>query len=246
MSKAKNIRQGKAALVERMGNRFPMYRIDLDDLSDATHQRGYLLSLEVERFRHEGALWFDLTVIARGEDCAGQTDSVLRSNFRSLIRDYGSYGTAVDDGDPCAFLPVSYTNVNSLGVLARDLTDDIVDTLIHLRDVYAIYDEDDLSALESEEIHAAWDQYMRADVSSVIQDIDESAWDVWAEMDEGLQRDIFWDAQLDHDYYPEHSGLDIHWETEAIAGWIADRIGPWARVWGDPGRCIAAGTETLF
>lgn len=235
---------GKAALVDRLGNRFPRHLIDLDNLTQITDD-GYLDPSDLSSYRKSGALWFDLSRIAAGEDAANQKSTVERSNFRTLIREYGSCGEPTENGGH-AFLPMSYTNVDTLGILARDLTKDIVDTLIRLVDVYCVYDEDDLSALEFKEIDAAWDQYMRADVSSAIQDIDPGAWDVWTEMPKDMQESIFWDVQSDHDYYPEHGGIEIHWETDDIAGWIVERIGPWARVVGNPGVCIAAGTETLF
>lgn len=78
---------------------------------------------------------------------------------------------------------------------------------------YPLYDESDLSELESEEISEAWDQYLRWDI---YRDLPEDLRDLWDAIDDpSAIRDAFYEALSDIDYYPEHSGYDIQWDSKA-------------------------------
>jgi hypothetical protein len=155
----------------------------------------------------------DLGRIGRGDDTAGQTGSVSRSNYRSLMRDY-----------PDIWTPVSYSNVDALGAFVSDLPDEVIDILTGLADQHPIYDEDDMSALESEEIAESWDQYVRSDLTSEIYRVHPDEGDAWDALTSDQQRDMFWSAVEATDSYPEHSGLDVVWRYDAIVTELAERL----------------------
>jgi hypothetical protein len=101
-----------------------------------------------------------------------QTDSVDRSNFRSLKRDYPYLSE------------VSWTHKDILAVIperiareaidegetvedVRDKVTEMFDALGHLGE-YPVYDEDDLSKLEWDSQDEAWDACLKADMSRVL------------------------------------------------------------------------------
>jgi hypothetical protein len=156
----------------------------------------------------------DLSSVAKGEDAANQTSTVDRSNYRSLHRDY-----------PEVWTDTSYVNVNALGAFVDDLTDDLVEILTGLREQCPLYSDDDHSELESEEIAESWEQYVRYDIGSEIRRVMPDEGDQWDALSDDEQRDMFWSAvQESDDLYPEHDGLDIRWQYDAIASAIADRL----------------------
>ncbi len=156
----------------------------------------------------------DLGSIARGEDTAGQTSTVDRSNYRSLRRDF-----------PEMFTDTSYANVDSLGAFIGNLSDDVTETLVSLRTEYPLYDESDLSELESEEISDSWDAYVSWDLASEIRKAMSDEGDSWDAMSDDAQRAMFWDAVEATESYPEHDGLDVRWEYDAIVTEIAEKLG---------------------
>lgn len=145
------------------------------------------------------------------DECAyGQSSTLDRSNYRSLVRDF-----------PGAFVPISYTNVNSLGGIVHSMSDDLIDTMIGLLEQYPIYDESDMSDLEWEEISEAFDQYLWADT---LRDLPEEWQDVADMFTEAEIRDAFYAAMYEADYYPEHGGLDIDWDDRQVAGIAVDAL----------------------
>ena len=127
--------------------------------------------------------------------------TISRSNYRSLNRDY-----------PETFTRISYSDSNSLAALVAHLTDEHVSILCGLKVDYPLYDESDLSELESEEISESWGQYVQADLTSEINSsLAEEISDLWDELSDDDQRTMFWSVCDDLDIYPEHDGHDIHW-----------------------------------
>src|SRR4051794_25814248 len=76
---------------------------------------GYLLPRDLSPSQRTGHPWVDLGSVASGDDTAGQTSTVLRSNYRVLHRLH-----------PTVFTDLVYTNVSSLGAFLADLTDGLV------------------------------------------------------------------------------------------------------------------------
>ena len=144
----------------------------------------------------------------RDEDYYGQSSTVERSNFRSIVRDF-----------PGIIVPVSYSNVNALGAFVHDMTDELINVMIGLREEYPVYDESDLSELESEEITKAFSLYLFADwyrsASEEWQEVADlvggSFMDDYAEM-----RDAFFQATYDADYYPGHDGNQVRWDDAKV------------------------------
>jgi hypothetical protein len=178
---------------------FPVYGCD----RSAAAECGFLLPRDVNASQRTGQAWVDLGSVARGDDAANQTSTALRSNYRILHRDH-----------PDTFTDLSYSNVSSLGAFVDDLTDELVTTLIHLARVHVVFDEDDLSALEDDEIGQAWEDYLRHDVRA---DLSEPEQDALLAADPDAVRDAFYTALIGLDYYPEHTGLDIRWDPDQVA-----------------------------
>jgi hypothetical protein len=160
------------------------------------------------------AAYVDLGAIARGEDGAGQATTVDRSNYRSLLRDY-----------PGAWTPISFSNVDVLGAFAADLTTDLVTVLIALKDEHPVYDEADLTELESDEITESWDQYVRAEITSELY-ADDATGGAWDALTGDEQRDLFWSACGALGIYPEHDGRDVRWTAHypAIVTEVSRRL----------------------
>ena len=158
--------------------------------------------------------YVDLSSVARGDDTAGQTTTADRSNFRSLMRDY-----------PDTFSPASYANVDTLGAMVGNLDDDMIGILTGLATDYPLYDESDLSELESEEITESWDQYVSSDIGSEVRRAMSDEGDAWDAMSDEAQRDMFWRAVEKTDSYPEHDGHDIRWTYGPVVTAIAAELG---------------------
>ena len=167
-------------------------------------------------------VYVDLSRVARGDDYYDQTSTLDRSNYRRLMEDY-----------PDAFTPTSYSNVDSLGAYVGNLSEDLIETLTGLVTDYPAYDDSDMSELESEEITESWDQYVRSDIGLEIPEKYQDQWDDLDELDipatdtepmREKKAEVFWDACQASDYYPEHSGLDIHWDYDKIMEALIDGI----------------------
>jgi len=161
------------------------------------HECGYLSWSDVHTMPQSDVdrPYVDMGSVARGEDGAGQASIVDRSNYRSLVRDY-----------PGLFVPTSYSNVDSLGVFVADLNEDTLAVLVRLATEYPIYDEDDSSALESEEVFESWGQYLWADI-----DLSEQWQEVSYLFTSDEIRDAFFAVLSDESDYPLHDGTDVVW-----------------------------------
>lgn len=132
-----------------------------------------------------------------------------RSNFRSLVRDF-----------PGLFVPTSYSNTDALGVFVHDVNEETLRMLIGLKNDYPIYDESDLSELESEEIEEAFDQYLFSDwfrnAPEEWTDVAGMLIDGRFNESDGPIREAFYEALSASDYYPEHDGHDIGWDDAEV------------------------------
>jgi hypothetical protein len=161
--------------------------------------------------RENTRAYVDLGNVARGEDDFGQSSTLHRSNFRSFLRDY-----------PDMFTPVSYTNVDSLGAYVGNLTEDVIDVLTGLVEQYPLYDESDMSELESEEIFESFDRYVRSDITCEIRESHRAAWESLLAPEQ--QESVFWGAVRHAGYYPEHDGFDVVWRYEEFMPELIDAI----------------------
>ena len=159
------------------------------------------------------AAWVDLGSIARGDDTADQTSTVLRSNYRSLRRDY-----------PDVWTDRSYANVNALGAFIAELTPELAETLTGLATDYPAYNEEDISELESDEISEQWDDFGAYELG---QELPEDVQDTWNELPATDQRDLFDKACQVAGYYPEHNGIEVLWSYayERTVPFIAAQLG---------------------
>lgn len=170
-------------------------------MADATS--GYLDPFDIhDTCGPQDQAWVDLHDVARDECAAGQSSTTVRSNYRRLQQDY-----------PNVWTPVNYWNVTALGAFVADLDDELPRHLVRLAREHPVYDEDDLGQLEDDEITAAWDQYLAADVSSMLAPDLRDQWDA---ADPAIVRDAFYTALSTMDYYPEHDGYDIRWHWPTV------------------------------
>lgn len=160
------------------------------------------------------AAYANLGPAGRDDFGHGLATTTERSNYRSLVRDF--------DG---AFTPVDHADTDGLGAFVADLAADLVKILAALPD-HPVYDEGDLSSLESEEIAETWDQYVRDEITSELNDADEAAAETWEALGKAQQRSMFWQAVDALEIYPEHDGHDVHWTVHypAIIAELARRL----------------------
>ena len=138
--------------------------------------------------------------VATSEDVYGQASSYVRSNYRSLKRDYPTF----------PWVDTSYRNVDSLGCFVADMDDDMTDLMIGLAESYPVYDESDMSSLEMDEITESWSDYMRSEVWRELSDPIRTMWNA---IGEDEITDLWW-ACVSSDVfgsYPEHRGVEVAW-----------------------------------
>ena len=145
----------------------------------------------------------------RGEDYYGQSSTVERSNFRSLLRDFGD-----------AFVRVSYSNVDSLGGFPHSMSDDAINAVIGIVEQYPVYDESDLSELEDEEITESWGQYLWQDTYSGLSEEWQAVADLfdesWLKGTHEIRDAFFAECHADG-YYPQHDSHDVRWDEDKVA-----------------------------
>lgn len=158
------------------------------------------LTVTGEGSEHYGEPYVSFDGIALDEDSYGQASSVVRSNFRSLMRDFPDFPWA----------NTSYLNTNALGCFVADLDDDMAERLIGLAEGYPVYDEDDMSSLEMDEITESWSAYMSSEIWRVLSEPLRVMWDA---IGEDEITDMWW-ACVSADVfgsYPEHHGVEVTW-----------------------------------
>ena len=170
-------------------------------------------------YHHDGpapglAAYADLSAAGRDDYGHGLATTTERSNYRSLAREF--------DG---AFTPVDHADTDGLGAFVADLPADLVKILSALPD-HPVYDEGDLESLESGEIADTWDEYVRDEITSELNDADEAAGETWEAMGEAQQRGMFWHVVDVLEIYPDHDGHEVHWTGHypAIIAELARRL----------------------
>lgn len=139
--------------------------------------------------------------VATTECSYGQSSTVNQSNYRSIKRDFPQY----------PWVDTSYTNVNALGIFVADLDDEMTGVLVGLKEQYPVYDESDLSELESDEIGESWSQYVRSDIWREMSEYCRTL--IWDDLGEDTVTDLFWEAVSNDVFgsYPEHAGVEVLW-----------------------------------
>ena len=173
----------------------------------------------------------------RGEDSYGQSSTHDRSNFRSLLRDFGD-----------AFVRVSYSNVDSLGGFPHSMSDDAIGAVIGIAVDYPLYDESDLLELEWEEISESWGQYLWQDTYNGLSEEWQEIADLFAESELLGQheiRDAFFAECHAVGYYPEHDGLDVRWDEDRVAELVERALCKLVAEWFGPSPA-SSGQAELF
>lgn len=156
---------------------------------------------------------------ALSECTFGQSSTVVRSNFRSLQRDYG-----------LTFVEVGYSHTDGLGFFPHSVSDAVVDMVIGLVEQYPVYDDSDLSDLEHDEIVASFGQFAYQDWRN-----EDDEWVQVADLfTESEIETAFWEAVSASGDFPTHDGRDFVWSDHmfadammsALTNLVADHFGP--------------------
>lgn len=168
-------------------------------IDDEWYQGHRILTVTGEDHPAYGTAYVCLERVARGEDSYGQDDSVARSNFRSLVRDY-----------PDTFTPRSYSNVDALGAFVADLDEDMISLLVGLVEQYPVYDDSDHSELEQEDIGESWAEWLS---SEVYREMSDPLRTMWFALGDETVTDLWWWCVSDEMFgpYPEHRGCEVAW-----------------------------------
>lgn len=156
----------------------------------------------------------DFGDVAADDDGWEQCDTVRRSNFRVLLELDESY--QVNECRPL-FFKIGYGRTTTLGAFVADLPGEVIDMMISLKERYPVLDDDDLSDLESEEIYASWDAYLRSDLYLAMDRLRGRTGSlrlIWDHLGEEAVERLFWDAVQDDRFggmIPTHDGRDVVW-----------------------------------
>lgn len=166
---------------------------------------GRSLTVTGEASEHYGEPYVSFDGVATTECAYGQADTVRRSNYTAIRRDYPQF----------PWVDTSFMNVNVLGCFVSDLGDDVTGLFIGLAEQYPVYDESALSDLEHEEIHESWAEYMRDEIWSELPEVTRTT--IWDYLGEDTVTDLWWTcASADvFGYYPEHRGVEVVWGDRA-------------------------------
>lgn len=143
--------------------------------------------------------------VAIDGDTYGQADTVVRSNYAAIRRDFPAF----------PWVDTSYLNCNALGCFVADMDDDMTGMLVGLAESYPVYDESAVSELESNEIDESWTGYMRGEVWSELPEVTRTT--IWDYLGEDTVTDLWW-ACVSADVfgsYPEHLGVEVVWGDTA-------------------------------
>lgn len=179
--------------------------------SGTVRERERVSPFELDSREDDAEPFVVLSHVARGEHKAGQSTSWQRSNFRSLQRDL----------DDVPWVTIDYTDVDALGAFVADLDSDTVDILVKLADEHPVYDEEDLSELEDEDIQESITGYV---ISDVRLGLDEDVAERWSDLHEDAQVFMVQGFIGERDGYPEHNGLEVRWDMDALAAYITERL----------------------
>jgi hypothetical protein len=166
---------------------------------------GRSLTVTGEASEHYGEPYVSFDGVATGDDSYGQSDSVKRSNYRSLRRDFPTF----------PWVDTSFMNVNVLGCFVSDLDDDMTGIMIGLVEQYPAYDDGDVSDLESDEIGESWAEYMRGEIWSELPEVTRTT--IWDYLSEDTVTDLWWTCVSADVFgnYPEHRGVEVVWGDRA-------------------------------
>jgi hypothetical protein len=147
--------------------------------------------------REDTEPYADLSAVGKGPDYYDQSSTLDRSNYRRLREDY-----------PDTFTVTSYANVDTLGGFVADLSDELTEELIGLREQYPVYDEEDMSAIETDEIDEQWADFASDELGKELpEDINEA----WSALNKDERWQLFSEACDAAGYYPEHNGIEVLW-----------------------------------
>lgn len=149
----------------------------------------------------DGEPYVSFDGVATTECAYGQADTVRRSNYTAIRRDYPNF----------PFVDTSYLNTNSLGCFVSDLDDDMTGLFIGLVENYPVYDESAMSDLKYEEIHESWAGFMRGEVWSELPEVTRTI--MWDSLGEDAVTDLWWECVSNDVFgnYPEHHGTEVVW-----------------------------------
>lgn len=150
---------------------------------------------------HYGEPYVSFDQVATDECSYGQSSTVHRSNYSAIRRDYPQF----------PWVDTSYLNVNALGCFVADLDDDMTGLLIGLVEQYPVYDDDEMSRIESSEIDESWREYMRSEIWRELPEVTRTI--MWDAIGEDTVTDLWWACVSDDVFgnYPEHSGTEVVW-----------------------------------
>lgn len=150
---------------------------------------------------HYGEPFVSFEDVASSEDSYGQADTVRRSNYIAIKRDYPD----------TPWIEVSYLNMFGLGMFVYDTDPDVTEMMIGLKVDYPVYDESAMSELEQSEIEESWSEWLRDDLKRALPDVTGET--IWDYLGEDTVTEIFWScvSQGVFGSYPEHRGVEVAW-----------------------------------
>ncbi|PSL04118.1 hypothetical protein CLV30_106121 [Haloactinopolyspora alba] len=152
---------------------------------------GHTVPLTIIRQANDGA-WFD-------------GYSVDRSNYRSLIRDFGIRG----EDENGILVKVSYCDGYGLAFVGRDDTTMIGQIAQGLAEQYAVYDETDWSELEDEDQSAYLEDGAVHDFRRDLRyrdDVSEAEYDALDDLDHNVIEMALRESVSEHDHYGDWDG----------------------------------------
>jgi hypothetical protein len=199
----------KSAVAARLAElRSHGVRVQYADPAEAYDMgRAYLPAHHVSAYEYERDMPFAI-IPGASDGRHYQADFIDNSNFRSLERDFGS-----------AVVRIGYSGCDGLGVFVHSVSDELIRVICGLVD-YAIYDESDLSELESDEITESWSWLS----SDVYRQLPEPLQDLYFDMGEECVRDEFWSLVSQSDYYPECAGGEVVWDMDKAEKFVVTAI----------------------
>lgn len=162
---------------------------------------GRSLTVTGEASEHYGEPYVSFDGVAIDRDSCGQADTVVRSNYAAIRRDYPQF----------PWVDTSYLNCNALGCFVADMDDDTAGMLIGLAESYPVYDESAMSDLEHEEIDESWAGYMRGEVRHELPEV--TCTTIWDYLGEDTVTELWWTCVSANVFgnYPEHRGTEVVW-----------------------------------
>lgn len=156
----------------------------------------------------------DFSDVAADDGGFEQCDTGRRSNFRVLLRQNEFHEP--DLGRPL-FVKVGYGRTEAIGAFVEDLSDEVIAMMVGLKEQYPVLDEEDMSALEQEEITASWDGWLRSELYGECGRMHRhngAMQVIWDSLGEDVVEGLFWNAVREEAFgsnVPEHYGNEVVW-----------------------------------